>query len=554
MLYKSILAVTAVLGLAAAQVHTDCNPMERDCPADPAFGTNHLFNFNATPSSDLWETTAGTVNYDPNTGAAFTINKQGDSPTLRTKFYFFFGRTEILLKVAPGRGIVSSMMWLSDDLDEVDWEFLGSNKTFATTNYFGKGRQDFKNGGSHPMTGMQDDFHNYTTVWTKQSIEWFIDGNHVRTLNAKDANNTQNYPQTPMRMSVGIWAGGDPSLPEGTRQWAGGDTDYAHGPYTMHLKSAQVTDFSSGKEYTYGDRSGSWESIKVASGNSTAFDALNKQPDKSIGEKWNELPTGAKAGVYGGGAAVGALALGTLLWYYIRQRRIGAAEAKAAAAREEQDRRENEQFKKNGINPDGFAAHGQEYNAMELRAGGMSDNNSYHVPESNPFNGPFDEKSRLGSSASNVSSMHGAAMAGGAMGAAGAMGAMRGQPGRTASPAPSNHGFDFGVPPSPGRPPRSQSPGVLPQSPMMRSQSPGMPPPGSASPRQHQMRSDSAPNAYSRMGSPGPQQGYGLQRMQSPGTMGPGRSFTDNQQGGGYGYRGPASPRGNNGWQGQGGF
>ncbi|EFZ03928.1 glycoside hydrolase family 16 protein [Metarhizium robertsii] len=403
MLYNSIVTATALLGLAAAQVHTDCNPMERDCPANPAFGTDHNFNFNITPSSDLWETTAGTVSYDAKTGAAFTINKQGDSPTLRTKFYFFFGRTEIHLKVAPGRGIVSSMMWLSDDLDEVDWEFLGSNKTFATTNYFGKGRQDFKNGGSHPMTGMQDDYHNYTTVWTKDSIEWFIDGNHVRTLNSKDANNTHNYPQTPMRMSVGIWAGGDPSLPEGTRLWAGGDTDYANGPYTMYLKSAQVTDYSSGKEYTYGDRSGSWESIKIESGNSTALDALNKQPDKSTSEKWNDLPTGAKAGVYAGGGAVGALALGTLLWYYIRQRRIGAAEAKAAALRDEEDQRENARFLKDGINPDGFTDHGQEYNARELRAGGMANENSYHVPESSPFDGPFDEKSRLGSSASNVS-------------------------------------------------------------------------------------------------------------------------------------------------------
>lgn len=532
MLYNSIVTATALLGLAAAQVHTDCNPMERDCPANPAFGTDHNFNFNITPSSDLWETTAGTVSYDAKTGAAFTINKQGDSPTLRTKFYFFFGRTEIHLKVAPGRGIVSSMMWLSDDLDEVDWEFLGSNKTFATTNYFGKGRQDFKNGGSHPMTGMQDDYHNYTTVWTKDSIEWFIDGNHVRTLNSKDANNTHNYPQTPMRMSVGIWAGGDPSLPEGTRLWAGGDTDYANGPYTMYLKSAQVTDYSSGKEYTYGDRSGSWESIKIESGNSTALDALNKQPDKSTSEKWNDLPTGAKAGVYAGGGAVGALALGTLLWYYIRQRRIGAAEAKAAALRDEEDQRENARFLKDGINPDGFTDHGQEYNARELRAGGMANENSYHVPESSPFDGPFDEKSRLGSSASNVSTLVGAAgagaVAGGAMGAAGAM---RGQPGRTASPAPSNHGFEFGVPPSPGHPSRSPSPGM---------------PPGS--PRQHQTRSGSAPDPNSRMGSPGPhQQGYGLQRMQSPGAMGPQRSFTDNQQPG-YGYRGPASSGGNNGW------
>lgn len=544
MLCKSFLAAAALLGLATAQVHTDCNPMERDCPPNPAFGTDHLFHFNSTPDSALWETTAGNVNYDASNGASFTIAKQGDSPTLRTKFYFFFGRSEIWLKVAPGRGIISSMMWLSDDLDEVDWEFLGSNKSFATTNYFGKGRQDYKNGGSHPMSGMQDDYHNYTTLWTKDSIQWFIDGNHVRTLNAKDANSTQNYPQTPMRMSVGIWAGGDPSLPEGTRQWAGGDTDYASGPYTMHLKSAQITDFSTGKDYTYGDRSGSWESIKIAAGNSTALDALNKRPEKSVGEKWKDLSSGARAAVYAAGAGVAGLALGTLLWYYIRQRRIGAAEARAVQERELEERRENEAFRKRGVNPDGFTAHGQEYNAHEFRAQGMSDDSSYHVPDSNPFDGPFDEKNRLGSSASNASGM----MMGGGGGGGGAMGAagtMRGQPGRAASPAPSSHhGFDFGVPPSPGIPPRSQSPGMQSQTRLMRSPSPGMPVQGA--PRQHQMRSGSAPGGYSRIGSPGPQESFGMQRMQSPGAVNSQRSFTDDQQGG-YGYRGQSGAQGNNG-------
>ena len=31
----------------------------------------------------------------------------------------------------------------------------------------------------------------------------------------------------------------------------------------MFVKNVNVTDFSSGKEYTYSDRSGSWQSIKA---------------------------------------------------------------------------------------------------------------------------------------------------------------------------------------------------------------------------------------------------------------------------------------------------
>jgi len=43
--------------------------------------------------------------------------------------------------------------------------------------------------------------------------------------------------------------------------WAGGLTDYSQGPFNMYMKSMTVTDYSTGNSYSYGDKSGSWESI-----------------------------------------------------------------------------------------------------------------------------------------------------------------------------------------------------------------------------------------------------------------------------------------------------
>lgn len=262
-------------------------------------------------------------------------------------------------------------------------------------------------------------------------------------------------------------------------------------------------------------------------------------PEKSIGEKWNDLPSGARIGVYAGGAAVAALAIGTLLFYFIRQRRMGAKEAKAARERDEAERLEMERFKKQGIDPDGFTEYGQEYDAREMRKGGMSDADSYHVPETTAA-------SPLGGASWGAGAAAGGIAAGAGAGAAAAMRS----PQSPRSPAPSSHshrdnrgpgsphGFDFGVPPSPGHP-RSQSP-------LLRSQSPGMPPQGPLPSPRGQLRSDSAPNAYMRVGSPGPQGGYGPGRMQSPGPMGPQRSFTDGQQG----YRGNDNQQGYHGNQG----
>lgn len=72
---------------------------------------------------DGWETSAGNVTFDDQ-GAAFTIGEKGDAPTIDTKDYFLFGRVEVTMKVAPGTGVVSSVVMESDDLDEIDWVWL----------------------------------------------------------------------------------------------------------------------------------------------------------------------------------------------------------------------------------------------------------------------------------------------------------------------------------------------------------------------------------------------------------------------------------------------
>jgi beta-glucanase (GH16 family) len=262
----SALLASLLFSPVSAQLATNCDPTTKTCPADPAFGTSHTFNFNATPVAGLFTTSAGTVDYDATTGAAFTISQKGYSPTITSDFYFFWGRTEVWLKAATGTGIISTVVWGSDDRDEMDWEFKGGDPDHAQTNYFGKGRNGTgnDNGMTHNVTGgVQADYHNYTNIWTKDKLEWWIDGSLVRTLLPADANNTNNYPQTPMSLRIGIWAGGDSSQAPGTIEWAGGATDYTKGPYTMYVKSAAVEDYSTGKEYYYSDKSGSSTSIKI---------------------------------------------------------------------------------------------------------------------------------------------------------------------------------------------------------------------------------------------------------------------------------------------------
>lgn len=259
-------ALLSLLTTSFAQTWTACNPLEQtDCPPNPALGVgNYTIDFTkSTMSNKVWNVTAGKIDYGDD-GAEFAINKRGDSPTVQTNFYLFFGQVEVITKVASGQGIVSSVVLQSEDLDEIDWEWVGGNNSYVQTNIFSKGNQtDFSNSIHYPVDDVQNQWHNYTLNWSQEQLEWIVDGNIIRTLKYEDAKGGNGYPQTPCNVRLGIWAGGDPKNPAGTIEWAGGETNYKDGPFVQSVKSVRVSDASRGTQYVYGDTSGNWQSIKI---------------------------------------------------------------------------------------------------------------------------------------------------------------------------------------------------------------------------------------------------------------------------------------------------
>ncbi|KIX04009.1 uncharacterized protein Z518_07562 [Rhinocladiella mackenziei CBS 650.93] len=257
------LIVSSLLAPVAAQTYSTCNPLlQSGCPADPALGRSVDIDFTSGSSNEF--AASGNPTYDSN-GAAFTISKSGDSPSISSNWYIMFGHVDFVVKAAPGTGIVSAAILQSDCLDEIDWEWLGGDNTQVQSNYFGKGiTTTYNRGAFHSAPDNHDTFHTYSIDWTADQIVWSVDGTTVRAMTQDQAEAGQ-YPQTPMYVKLGAWAGGDPSNPEGTIQWAGGVTDYSLGPFTMYVKSVHVTDYSTGSQYSYSGTSGTWQSI-VSSG------------------------------------------------------------------------------------------------------------------------------------------------------------------------------------------------------------------------------------------------------------------------------------------------
>ncbi|KAJ5985486.1 hypothetical protein N7499_008230 [Penicillium canescens] len=259
-------ALAATAQLSAAQTTTSCNPLKKTCPADTGLNKYRLNTDFTSGSLGRWNTTAGTVT-STDLGAKFTVSEQGDAPTIESEFYIFFGHVDVKMRAANGTGIISTWILESDDLDEIDWEQISTYSTEIQTDYFGKGNTtSYDRGTTVTVTTPEETFHTYSIDWTSERIQWLLDGDVVRTLEYADAVNGKNFPQTPMRIRIGIWAGGDPDNSEGTIEWAGGETDYTEGPFSMYVESVDIINYNPAQAYKYTDKTGAYTSIKAING------------------------------------------------------------------------------------------------------------------------------------------------------------------------------------------------------------------------------------------------------------------------------------------------
>jgi beta-glucanase (GH16 family) len=263
--FNVLFALFAILGFTAVASAT-CNPLvNTTCPADDALSTEHTWWLNSTLDSKLWDMETGTADYT-STGADFSIKTENASTLLVSNFYIFFGVMEAHVKMSPGRGIVSSVILMSDDEDEIDWEWVGYNTSSVQSNFFGKGNTTTSDrGGFHTVLNADTEYHNYTSYWDKDRLEWWIDGDLVRTVNYSEPKTLygKNYPQTPCRVKASVWPVGLASSSVGNIEWGGGLVNWDDLPFTMSIQRIRVKDFSSGKEYEYEGTSGTYDSIKI---------------------------------------------------------------------------------------------------------------------------------------------------------------------------------------------------------------------------------------------------------------------------------------------------
>ena len=156
-----------------------------------------------------------------------TMNEGSVGTLVKSTHFMWYGNAKARFSTAAGAGVVTAFIILGDAKDEIDFEMVGVELESAQTNFYSQGVTNYNNGKN--ITGLDDihaQMHDYEIDWKPDQINWYIDGNNVRTLNKEDTwNATANrysYPQTPGQVQLSLWPAGLPSNGQGTINWGGG--------------------------------------------------------------------------------------------------------------------------------------------------------------------------------------------------------------------------------------------------------------------------------------------------------------------------------------------
>ncbi|KAJ2509246.1 transglycosylase [Coemansia sp. RSA 2049] len=152
---------------------------------------------------------------------------------------FQYGKIEGRIRMAPGSGVVTSMLLAGPaPSDELDWEWVGKDTWTVQSMYFVKGQrvdpnaQFFHTPGNVPQE-MSAGFHNYAIEVNKDSIKWYIDDWLTRTLPRTSG---VPFPSDASGTRMGVWDGSQ------TSGWAG-TVNWAQGPFTAEMQWFKFTPY-----------------------------------------------------------------------------------------------------------------------------------------------------------------------------------------------------------------------------------------------------------------------------------------------------------------------
>ena len=165
--------------------------------------------------------------------------------TTKNKFEQKYGRIEARIKIPRGRGMWPAFWMLGNDLDKAQWpqcgeidimENIGREPSTVHGTIHGPGYSG-ANGIGAPYTLLKnkvfaDDFYIYSTIWTVNQIDFYVDGHLYKTVTTKDLPAGKQWVYDhPFFLILNLAVGGN---------WGGPPDDATRFPQTMVVDYVRV--------------------------------------------------------------------------------------------------------------------------------------------------------------------------------------------------------------------------------------------------------------------------------------------------------------------------
>lgn len=205
-----------------------------------------------------WLYSGYVMDYADEDALVLAMPKNSGGTVVSSTHAVWYGKVSVKMKTSHLAGVITSFILYSGVQDEIDFEWVGSDLDTTQTNFYWNGVLNWHNSANITTHDTFDDYHIYEIDWHEDYLTWSVDGVVGRTLfkNAtfNATTNEYQYPQTPSKIDISIWPGGNATNPTGTIEWAGGEINWDAddikdpGYYYAILKEVNVTCYATPDE------------------------------------------------------------------------------------------------------------------------------------------------------------------------------------------------------------------------------------------------------------------------------------------------------------------
>lgn len=198
-----------------------------------------------------WVYSGYLYDYDDEDSMLLAMPKNSAGTVLSSTRFMWYGKVSARLKSSHLGGVVSAFILFSNVQDEIDFEYIGADLETVQTNYYFQGLLNYNNSKNISTTDTFENYHDYEIDWHEDYITWAVDGVVGRTLYKNETYNETSeryeFPQTPSKVQLSLWPGGNATNAPGTIAWAGGainwDADDLEDPgyYYASIKEVNIT-------------------------------------------------------------------------------------------------------------------------------------------------------------------------------------------------------------------------------------------------------------------------------------------------------------------------